>query len=252
MFSLYVVSIEERESQRLNSFFKQNFFKDIPERDIHIEGVKGGEITAKEYFNLAVNGRVKPLTPGELGCTLSHLEIYKKFLQTGDDFALIFEDDAIFPSTLTSYELLNQIKKIELEDCFLLSLGGVQMKVCRNVRGEFQKSKILSKTIIKINPHFYNRVCYTFAYVIDRKMAEVLLAYHRKLRRADDWSYLYDFNPKAKIYMTNLIDHPVEQNIDNSYIESERVKSSDILRSHYGYGISKQIAKIKFKKFEFF
>lgn len=250
MFGIYVVSIEERKSQRLSSFFKQNFFKDIPENDINIVGVKGGDMTAKEYFNLAVHGRAKPLTPGELGCTLSHLEIYKRFLLTDKEFALIFEDDAIFPEALNYKELLEQIKQYKFDSGFLLSLGGIQMKVCRNVRGELQKNKILSQPVIKVNPHFYNRVCYTFAYVIDREMAEVLLKYHDKPRRADDWSYLHDFNSKARIYMTNLIDHPVDQNISNSYIESERIKSNDILFSSYGHGISKQVAKIKYKRFK--
>lgn len=82
MFGLYVVSIDDRGSQRLKTFFNQDIFKDISEDRIDIVGVKGGHLTAKEYFNLAVHGRAKPLSPGELGCTLSHLEVYKKFLCT--------------------------------------------------------------------------------------------------------------------------------------------------------------------------
>lgn len=251
MFGIYVVSIEERKSQRLSSFFKQNFFKDIPENDINIVGVRGGDMTAKEYFNLAVHGRTKPLTPGELGCTLSHLEIYKRFLLTENNFALIFEDDAIFPEALNYKELLDQIKQYKFGSGFLLSLGGIQMKVCRNVRGELQKNKILSQSIIKVNPHFYNRVCYTFAYVIDREMAEVLLKYHNKPRRADDWSYLHEFDSSTNIYMTNLIEHPVEQTNQNSYLEIERKKGIDIPQTKLGKGISKELAKLQYQKFNF-
>lgn len=250
MFGLYVVSIDDRGSQRLKTFFNQDIFKDISEDRIDIVGVKGGNLTAKEYFNLAVHGRAKPLSPGELGCTLSHLEVYKKFLMSDKKFALIFEDDAIFPNSLSFGDLSKQIQKTKLDTCFLLSLGGIQMKVCRNVRGEIQNCTFISNALIKINPHFYHRICYTFAYVIDRKMAEVLLGYHDKPRRADDWSYLYDFSPDVSIYMTDLIDHPVEQNVKNSYIEAERFKGLDIPCSNYGQGISKQLAKIKYNKFK--
>lgn len=249
MFGIYVVSIEERKSQRLSSFFKQNFFKDIPENDINIVGVKGGDMIAKEYFNLAVHGRAKPLTPGELGCTLSHLEIYKRFLLTENKFALIFEDDAIFPEVLNYKELLDKIKQYKFGSGFLLSLGGIQMKVCRNVRGKLQENKILSQPVIKVNPHFYNRVCYTFAYVIDREMAEVLLKYHNKPRRADDWSYLHEFDSSTNIYMTNLIEHPVEQTNQNSYLEIERKKGIDIPQTKLGKGISKELAKLQYQKF---
>lgn len=249
MFGIYIVSIEESKSQRLSSFFKQNFFKDIPENDINIVGIKGGNMTAKEYFNLAVHGRTKPLTPGELGCTLSHLEIYKRFLLTENNFALIFEDDAIFPEALSYKELWDQIKQYKFGSGFLLSLGGIQMKVCRKVRGMIQENKLYSKQVIKVNPHFYNKICYTYAYVIDRTMAEILLKYHDRPRRADDWSYLYDFNSSINIYMTNLIDHPVEQTNQNSYLENERKKTLDIPQTKLGKGISKELAKLQYQKF---
>lgn len=42
-------------------------------------GVKGADLLAKEYFEQAVKGREIPLTPGELGCTLSHLQALKDF-----------------------------------------------------------------------------------------------------------------------------------------------------------------------------
>ena len=249
MFGLYVVSIDKLNGQRLSSFFDQIVFKNISKDIIDVVGIKGGNLTAKEYFNLAVHGRDKPLTPSEVGCTLSHLEIYEKFLLSDKKMAFIFEDDAIFPKELSFFNLFEQIKKTQLKENFLLSLGGVQMKVCRNVRGEIQNSAFISNRLIKINPNFFHRVCYTFSYVIDRKMAVTLLEYHSKLRRADDWSFLYDFNPTVNIYMTDLIDHPIDQNIKNSYIEMERFKILDIPTSSYGKGISKQLAKIKYKKF---
>lgn len=249
MFGIYVVSIEERNSHRILSFFEQNFFKNIQQENISIIGVKGGEISAKEYFNLAVQGRKKPLSPGELGCTLSHLEIYRSLLASKNDFALILEDDAIFSDILSYKKLIEEIEQLELKSGFLLSLGGIQMKVCRKVRGTIEKNKLCSKKVIKVNPHFYNKICYTYAYVIDRTMAETLIKYHDKPRRADDWSYLHDLNSSVNIYMTNLIEHPVEQTNQNSYLEIERKKTLDIPQTKLGKGILKELAKLQYQKF---
>ena len=249
MIRTFVVSIEDLESPRLTTFFGQFFFKKYKPDEITVIGVKGGELSAKEYFNLAVHGRQQPLSPGELGCSLSHLEIYKQFLSTDQKLALIFEDDAILPESLVFEDLCNQLIALELKPNFLFSLGGIQLKVCLNVRGKFIESKFFSKNVLQVNKHFYERVCYTFAYVIDREMAKTLINYHEKVRRADDWSYLYDFDKNAKIFMTNLIDHPVEQTQDTSYLELERKKKKDIHRSIYGRGLSKELAKIQNTKY---
>ncbi len=75
---IYVISIEEENSPRLSKFLSQNFFEqgNLP---ITRVGIKGGDLSAKEYFERAVKGRETPLTPGELGCTLSHLKALQFF-----------------------------------------------------------------------------------------------------------------------------------------------------------------------------
>ena len=75
---IYIVSIEEEKSPRLRKFLSQNFFEQgtLPITKI---GIKGGELSAKEYFEKGVKGRSKPLTPAELGCTLSHLSALENF-----------------------------------------------------------------------------------------------------------------------------------------------------------------------------
>jgi glycosyl transferase family 25 len=36
------------------------------------------------------------MSPSQIGCALSHIKIYKKFIKTDYNFALVLEDDAIF------------------------------------------------------------------------------------------------------------------------------------------------------------
>ncbi|WP_180055862.1 glycosyltransferase family 25 protein [Acinetobacter sp. YH12142] len=244
---VFIISVEHKESPRLKIFLNQSFFQD---KAIHYEiiGIKGADLPTKEYFEMAVKGREKPLTPGELGCTLSHLEALKRFLNSKEDYALILEDDAIIPDDLNEDIIYKTVKSINLPANILFSLGGIQMKVCRNVRGKIQPYTFLNQSILKVSPHFYNRVNYTVAYIVDRVMAETLLHYHEPIRRADDWSYLHDFDSTSQILMTHLFDHPiVEKYGDNkgvSLIQHERDCSADLKTSNFGGFLSKNLAKI--------
>ena len=91
---IFIISIEEEKSPRLQVFLQQPFFQHNKLEYTKI-GIKGGELSAKQYFELAVKGRSNSLTPGELGCTLSHLEALRVFLESSDEYALVLEDDAI-------------------------------------------------------------------------------------------------------------------------------------------------------------
>ena len=124
---VFIISIEDENSPRLCKFLGQPFFQNgqLPFKKI---GIKGGELSAKQYFEQAVKGRSKPLTPGELGCTLSHVQALNIFLQTEDDYALIFEDDAILPTDFSLQTIEDEIKRINLSRNTLFSLGGIQMK----------------------------------------------------------------------------------------------------------------------------
>ena len=250
--NIYIVSIENEKSPRLNKFLAQNFFEQ-GQLPITRVGVKGGELSAKEYFEKAVKGRAKPLSPAELGCTLSHLLALKKFLETDQQFTLILEDDAILPNDLDLKKLETELKKLNLPKNTLFSLGGIQMKESLKVRGILRSDKFLEREVLKVHPHFYNRVNYAVAYIVDREMAENLINYHQPIRKADDWSYLYDFNNQSNILMTYLIDHPVinvgEQNTQLSTIEGERAKSSDLPKSRYGESMNYNLSKLFYKKY---
>ncbi|WP_140383382.1 glycosyltransferase family 25 protein, partial [Acinetobacter pittii] len=131
----YVVTIEDEKSPRLSKFLNQNFFEqgNLPITKV---GIKGVDLPVKQYFEMAVKGRSQPLTPSELGCTLSHLKALELFLESEDKYALIFEDDAILPDDLTINKLKQELEKVSLPSNLLFSLGGIQMKECLKTRGE--------------------------------------------------------------------------------------------------------------------
>lgn len=253
MFGLYVVSIEDEHSPRWEKFIQQNFFQNSTKLFVKV-GIKGVDLPTKQYFELGVKGRTSILTPGEVGCTLSHLDALKIFLKTDEQYALILEDDAVLPDHFCLKKLEEELTKVPLNSKFLFSLSGIQLKVCHNVRGQMIEQLFFNKRVLRVVPDFYHRVCSTVAYVVDRSMAETLIKYHTRLRRADYWSCLCDFDRSVNIYMTHIIDHPIlecgEENQLLSCIESERIKIKDLENSHYGFGLRKNIAKIFYKKYK--
>lgn len=248
---IYIISIEALSSPRWVQFTQQPFIALV---DSHFEkiGIIGSEISSKQYFNQAVKGRSQPLTPGELGCTLSHLQALKQFLATEDDYALILEDDAIIPTDLTSTKLETELKCYNLPKNILFSIGGIKMKECLKVRGRCM-DRFLDQKVLAVVPEYYHRACYAFAYVVDRAMAKTLLDYHQEVRKADDWSYLYDFDPSVHLYMTDLVQHPDIHANDMdpllSHLEGERKKSTDLKKSAYGTTIQKNLAKLLYQKY---
>ncbi|HCU41678.1 glycosyltransferase family 25 protein [Acinetobacter nosocomialis] len=243
---IYVVSIEDEKSQRLQKFFSQSFFQDNDFVFSQV-GIKGVDLPTKQYFEQAVKGRAKPLTPGELGCSLSHLKALDLFLATEDEYALILEDDAILPENFSYQNLKRELIRLELPKNIIFSLGGIQMKECRKTRGIILEKNILGHKILKVIPDFYHRVNYTVSYVVDRAMAKTLINYHKPIRKADDWSFLFDFDSTAHIFMSFIVDHPViesgEISQQLSSIEAERAGHCEIRKSKYGTAIRKNIAK---------
>lgn len=219
----YVVSIEKENSERLAVFFQQKIFSD-PSSFKKI-GIIGKNLTVSEYFDLAVAKKIRPLSPGELGCTLSHLQVYQDFLSSDAELAFVFEDDAIslLPDDIDFDKLYLNITKIKLDSTFFLSLGGIQLNCAKNVYGRFIKQNILGRNILKIHPLFVENMTSTYAYVLDRKMAEVLIQYHISPRLCDQWDELVLQYPYVNFYASYLFDHPpVLDAVTDSYLQKER------------------------------
>lgn len=68
-----------------------------------VEGVDGRQLTDEELRASIYDPDRNQLAKGEIGCALSHLRVYEKFLSTGDDFAYVTEDDLIFTKDPTPF-----------------------------------------------------------------------------------------------------------------------------------------------------
>lgn len=213
----YLISIQKKGDQRYDSFFNNNGFN---EKDFSVFGIKGSELSLNEYFKLAVANHITPLTPAELGCTLSHLAALNDFLASDAKYAYIFEDDVIFKK-LISFDLdLNF-----LGNGFILSLGGINLYLCKKARGTVLNKKFHNRPILRLHPFFSDKAFYAMGYVIDKTAAQAFINYHKTIQLADDWEGFLKHFPSINFYFTDILEHPELNFINNtqSSIENERL-----------------------------
>lgn len=204
----YLISIEDIKSQKLLCFFAQKTFQNKAV-DFKVLGIDGQLFEADEYFTLAVDGKTKVLAPDELGHCLSHLAALKDFINSGQDYAIILEDDAIERFYINFDQLELEINSMNLSSCFLLSLGGVQLETCNRVRGQYLDSTLLGQAVLQIDSDFLEHLSTTYAYVVDQAMAKLLLQYHHSPRVYDCWKALAGLKISFTFYATYLFDHAV-------------------------------------------
>ncbi len=240
----YLISIENEGSERLTKFFAQEVFN-AERYEFKKIGIKGAELTVKEYFNQAVAGHDKALTPSELGCTLSHLEALKDFLNSSEQYAVVFEDDAIQNGKFALADVEKCIDNLGLESCFFLSLGGIQLRHNQKVKGTFYPKLMLERNLLKIHAYYYHKLVYAYAYIVDRKMAEILLRYHSTPQVFDHWAGVSCMEPNINLYATYLFDHPPVNDLEaDSYLEAERIKNShDVKLNHHSHKFSQRLLK---------
>jgi glycosyl transferase family 25 len=108
-------------------------------------------------------------TPGELGCFISHIKIWKKMIDNDIEKAIIFEDDCIFSENYS--EILGKILHSSLpEDFNIIWIGGIPPK---NYVDD-KNIKISDCIGVKNNN---TSTCCTYSYILSLKGAKLLYNY---------------------------------------------------------------------------
>jgi len=116
----------------------------------------------------------RELTRGEIGCSLSHLSLYKKMVTDGSDYAVILEDDIYIGSSFR--EFIDQLPRLLSDDWEMINLISDT------------KSTPIGKPIFDIYRYtrFHSSSNRTAAYVIKLSAALKLLRYAYPIRFAAD------------------------------------------------------------------
>lgn len=189
------------------------------------------------------NNYRRDLTFGEVGCALSHRNIYKKIIDQNIPWAIIFEDDISIKHPFYDV-LVNNIDKFNPNDLYIL--GAQEGLACNDYVILSNKNSINLNGFIKFNKAIDSeRYIYrTAAYLISKKVAENILNFtEKKFCLADDWSCFKKHNLFNELYMSDFISHPVDLN-HQSFLELERsskIKKNWKMRYPLIYKILKKV-----------
>lgn len=194
---------------------------------IEVRGVNGAEINAKTYFEFLVKYYSRTgtlITPAEVGCSLSHLESYKSFLNSQHDWLVIFEDDVILRKE-SLREISNTISKMrDINNSAIIHFGGLDglPTLIKNLRG----TRINNNKLFQIPKSSTEYLARTVCYAINKTAAQNIVNLSiDDFHRADDY-YYFTSKLDIKIYFQDLVAHPTE--LTYSSIQPERTKISNL------------------------
>ncbi len=194
---IYIINLE-RSKDRLKLMMDQCDKDGL--NCVRLEAIDGKNMDKDKYMYMIKNKNMKDNT---IACFLSHMKSLQRFVESGEDYGVVLEDDVYIDK-----DLISKLKKIknELEnkeiDIDILFLGGT--RVCGSV---FTDSLLIPKQPNK------NCNAGAFGYIVSKNGAEILLKNINRdgIYRMYDHQ-IRDYFPKMKIFYTNppLVKHNFE------------------------------------------
>jgi GR25 family glycosyltransferase involved in LPS biosynthesis len=209
----YVVSMKER-ADRWKRFTDQPAVAMLKrmKRSIAVNGKKldplnDRRISVRTRLNIFRNYRRSHheiATMGAVGCSLSHIEIWKKFLNSGAKYCLVMEDDALITETS-----LTAINKLIPE---LPKEWGIWLLGC------YKANLVHEAMDVKPWNRIYNFTA-SHAYLMTRAAAKILLGDATPIE-----SHIDHYMSNISILKNNLIVQRPDVHIE--FFKKERVKKS--------------------------
>jgi glycosyl transferase, family 25 len=216
-FIIYVVNLKKdikRKKHIINELKRQN----INNYEL-IEAVNGNKFSTQELSlhkftnKKGYNCWNTKMSPSQIGCALSHIKIYKKFLKSNYDFALILEDDAKFINNLT----------IDLKNFILKNFNYEKQIILLSELKEFYKKPIDKKNnyeIVNVTNAFF-----THAYFINKKAAKSIISFNYPVKTIAD-NFVF-FKIYCSIKITGLNPFLVDQDKKNYITTIATEKNSE-------------------------
>jgi GR25 family glycosyltransferase involved in LPS biosynthesis len=187
-FNIYLLNLE-KDTERLKLAKKElSNYKNVT----YFKAINGNKIDIKQYFddnNLDYKSKLLDFPKGAVGCFLSHMAIWKSFLNSNYKYALILEDDIKI-----NYNLQTAFSKIETFnekwDIVYLYLNQFVFAPLPYLNGSFLDLKNNFK--IPIQP------LGTIAYIIKKNTVKKLLDFDGKICTTVD-QFLANLHIKGKI-----------------------------------------------------
>ena len=235
-FKVYVISLK-KETRRRENIIKELKKQNLLDFEI-IDAVDGEKIEKRELDQLIsknnkfINPTNTYMNVPEICCALSHIKVYKKFLQTDLKYALIFEDDAVFldefSEKLQNFVLKNFKYKKQI---ILLSELWQFFKKPLDVEDDYEIVDVRNAVL-------------AHAYFINREAAKSLISFNYPIKTVAD--YFLIFNIYCGIKITGLNPFILKQDkkkFETSIPPKNRVNEVFLFR-RYIYRLTNKILKI--------
>jgi glycosyl transferase family 25 len=166
----------------------------------------------------------RPPEVGTVGCALSHAKVLRTFLESKDEFALVFEDDIQFNPTELSAVVQSLISRKHLWDIVGLELShhGFPLEIAKlelpqNFSADNQCSSYYSLVIYLTN------VKHSGAYLINRKAAQQLMETFFPIRMPFDHYFTHYSVLKSTLKFTGVEPRIVHQTFWTSEIKTDNL-----------------------------
>ena len=183
VYAITLERIEERKHYINNHLNELNLDYQI------IKAIDGASLSKEEMAASCDMKNVEKwswwLTPGAIGCALSHYNAYEALVETNEKAGFVIEDDTILPENIN--ELLNEIEQEIGENEIILLFYS-----------SFNPANLSSVGLKKladgnlVYPMETSKTFSALAYVIGRKAAQNMLNNIKPIRvTADNWHYYF-------------------------------------------------------------
>ena len=237
-FKIFIVNLKkdkERRTHIINQLIRQK----INNYEI-IDAVNGNEFDENEikkntFANkMGINPWNTKMSPSQIGCALSHIKIYKKFIKTNYDYALILEDDAIFIESFHD-KLINFIINNFKYKKQIILLSEIKQFYSKPI------NKIEKYELVNVTNAFF-----THAYFINKEAAKSIISFNYPVKTIADNFVLFKLYCGIKI--TGINPFVVDQDKKNhpTTISIEKLKFKKI------FLFKRTVYKLKMKFIKFF
>ena len=238
-FKIYIINLK-RETKRRENIIKELKKQNLLDFEI-IDAIDGDKIKKSELDHLISknNKFINPIntnmnTP-EICCALSHIKVYKRFIQANSDYALIFEDDAVFLNDFSEKLQKFIIRNFKYKkQIILLSELWQFFKKPLDIENEYEIVDVRNAVL-------------THAYFINKEAAKSLISFNYPVKTMPD-NFL-TFKIYCGIKITGLNPFLLKQDKEKfeSAIPRDNRLNQVFLFRIYVYRIMNKILKVFFK-----
>jgi glycosyl transferase, family 25 len=237
-FKIFIVNLKKDKDRRkhiVDELTKQK----ILNYEI-IEAINGNELNHQDIINNSFRNKIglnpwnTKMSASQIGCALSHIKIYRKFVKTKYEFALILEDDAIFINNFENILLNFIINNFKFKK---------QIILLSELKQFYKKplSKIEKYELVDVTNAFF-----THAYFINKEAAKSIISFNHPVKTIADNYIFFKIYCGVKITGINpfIIDQDKKNYETTISLEKNNFKKIFLLK--------RTIYKLKMKIIKFF